>query len=811
MKMDRYRRTPLETWNDENCNIRRENIRDSSPVRTGLLPDTSTNKFETLSDDRRTNLTMVRNTGSNLRPSGISISSTDMTSLSCTERTRPALLRRSFDIPRNTLDLYISNSRSLSDSELEKTSVSLPNMTSEFLDLPQRLTARSASPISRRLDTEKLYLDLTKVESNQSRKHFRSKSHNQKDPTVALPKIEFSSIDVVIDNIECNEGIQQPEFFAETESETNYEGDNLVSRNSNLWINLDPQTHTLLSPRSSNGSICSYRSSNADSAIEMLTPDEEIHEHSLSEASESRLWEHKLKSKRTEIHELFIDSNEGANYDVQMIHSSPTAEESSLHSYSSKTDVNPSPPPPIFYAMSQHISSDETILPSPVESNKGTEVLGRPPSVVISDFSSQISLETKSSQTLSSDITPSAQGDFLDDRYLFFQRSFSNSSISSNESSWSIQSDSSQDVDDQTDFPIKLARKSSWKKIRNIVHWSPFIQQFKRRKYPWIQLAGHQGNFQAGDPGAILKKFDKKEHRSFNILMKDVLRSFVPEYRGEVEKDGECYVQQQDLLCEFEAPCVMDIKMGCRTYLEEELSKAREKPTLRKDMYQKMVDVDPSAPTAEEHNQKGITKPRYMQWRDDMSSTTELGFRIEGIRKSDGAQVKNFKTTKNKASVKQCLKQFVEENPIIINKYLKRLKAIKATQEVSPFFNSHEIIGSSLLFVHDKTGQAKIWMIDFGKTVPLPESVKCTHRDRWVEGNHEDGYLIGIESLIVIFEELNSEYKCSGSDTELVAETENTKSDSITVVTDTRHTSVENKDIQLEEASKNSGKNESTV
>ncbi|XP_045174206.2 inositol-trisphosphate 3-kinase A-like isoform X4 [Mercenaria mercenaria] len=354
-------------------------------------------------------------------------------------------------------------------------------------------------------------------------------------------------------------------------------------------------------------------------------------------------------------------------------------------------------------------------------------------------------------------------------------------------------------------------KKSSWKKIRNIVHWSPFIQQFKRRKYPWIQLAGHQGNFQAGDPGAILKKFDKKEHRSFNILMKDVLRSFVPEYRGEVEKDGECYVQQQDLLCEFEAPCVMDIKMGCRTYLEEELSKAREKPTLRKDMYQKMVDVDPSAPTAEEHNQKGITKPRYMQWRDDMSSTTELGFRIEGIRKSDGAQVKNFKTTKNKASVKQCLKQFVEENPIIINKYLKRLKAIKATQEVSPFFNSHEIIGSSLLFVHDKTGQAKIWMIDFGKTVPLPESVKCTHRDRWVEGNHEDGYLIGIESLIVIFEELNSEYKCSGSDTELVAETENTKSDSITVVTDTRHTSVENKDIQLEEASKNSGKNESTV
>ncbi|KAF1384841.1 hypothetical protein PFLUV_G00124370 [Perca fluviatilis] len=294
---------------------------------------------------------------------------------------------------------------------------------------------------------------------------------------------------------------------------------------------------------------------------------------------------------------------------------------------------------------------------------------------------------------------------------------------------------------EDVDSKRRSFRKSrSWKTYLTMMHWS------LRRQSSWVQLAGHQGNFQLSEGGEVLKLYSEEEAKCLDSLMTDLLRPFVPQYHGLVTRGEHCYIRLEDLLSGLRRPVIMDCKMGVRTYQEEELITA--KSTLRSDMYQKMMKIDPTALSAEEHAQKGVTKCRYLQWRDTTSSTSMLGFRIEGIMMEDGSVQRDFRKILTLAQVTEALLYFTRSQLDILKAYHSRLLALSDALKNSLFFRTHEVIGSSLLFVHDHSNKASVWMIDFGKTTPVPDTSELRHNIPWAEGSREDGYLIGLTSLI---------------------------------------------------------------
>lgn len=89
----------------------------------------------------------------------------------------------------------------------------------------------------------------------------------------------------------------------------------------------------------------------------------------------------------------------------------------------------------------------------------------------------------------------------------------------------------------------------------------------------------------------------------------------------------------------------------------------------------------------------------------------------------------------------------------------RRPKDMLLTSSQSAF----QVVGSSLLFVHDGSGNANVWLIDFGKTTLLPDGQMLDHRIPWQEGNREDGYLLGLDNLIRILESITERWVESGT------------------------------------------------
>ncbi|XP_017859877.1 PREDICTED: inositol-trisphosphate 3-kinase A isoform X2 [Drosophila arizonae] len=278
-------------------------------------------------------------------------------------------------------------------------------------------------------------------------------------------------------------------------------------------------------------------------------------------------------------------------------------------------------------------------------------------------------------------------------------------------------------------------------------------QQTQSKPHGWMQLSGHPESIVPTSSGIVRKRIagiEDSEVLAYQQISQEPKTSqIVPAYFGLRELQGQHYIELQDLLAGFKDPCVMDIKLGSRTFLESEVSNQ----TLRPDLYQKMIAVDASAPTSAEHEAQAVTKLRYMLFRESLSSSHTKGFRIEALRLRGRAPLKDLKTCRSSEQISQTIEQFLAARRSVQKELLKRLKHMRLVIEQSAFFNRHEIIGSSLFIVYDDHRMGA-WLIDFAKSRQLPPHLCVNHRSPWQPGNREEGLLHGMDELIHAFEEV---------------------------------------------------------
>lgn len=272
----------------------------------------------------------------------------------------------------------------------------------------------------------------------------------------------------------------------------------------------------------------------------------------------------------------------------------------------------------------------------------------------------------------------------------------------------------------------------------------------KSRSTNWFQLSGHPDSLAPAGPGTVWKKRSSGSDDTERIVYEELshdpnLTDIIPRYYREVEYQGEKFIELQDLLHGFQDPYVIDIKMGTRTFLESEVKKT----TARSDLYQKMIAIDPNAPTEEEHANKACTKLRYMQFREQQSSTCSHGFRIEAMKCRGSPPVTDLKKVKSNDEVLATLDLFLGGREDVRQRLLQKLCDVRSRIEQSEFFKTREVIGSSLFVIYDDT-KVGVWLIDFAKTSKLPDGKFINHRSKWVQGNYEEGLLFGFDRLISV-------------------------------------------------------------
>mmetsp|Transcript_12232 Transcript_12232/g.37320 ORF Transcript_12232/g.37320 Transcript_12232/m.37320 type:complete len:289 (-) Transcript_12232:1929-2795(-) len=251
-----------------------------------------------------------------------------------------------------------------------------------------------------------------------------------------------------------------------------------------------------------------------------------------------------------------------------------------------------------------------------------------------------------------------------------------------------------------------------------------------------LQVGGHADSFKADKEEHLLKAYSEEEWQIYKNMQDDRISEVVPGLFGVVEEEGKQWLSMENLCFDMRKPVMMDIKIGRRTFRDSEHDNQRP----RMDLLEKMLKISATEATQEERR-IGITKQRYMTFRDDVSSSSTLSFRVEGIKKLKGDKLDvNFKAVREPNDVSRCVQFFLDGDEGLCRRFLAKMGELRQVLEQSQMFSQHEFIGSSLLFVYDQSmpSQMHLRMIDFAKTNKLP-GLGCAF-DR-------NDYIVGLDNL----------------------------------------------------------------
>lgn len=106
----------------------------------------------------------------------------------------------------------------------------------------------------------------------------------------------------------------------------------------------------------------------------------------------------------------------------------------------------------------------------------------------------------------------------------------------------------------------------------------------------------------------------------------------------------------------------MKVKLGYRSFSLEDI----EDKKVYEILYNKMIQLDQYEANSQEMANKAITKYRYRRWRDRISSSLDLAFRIEKIMIKDKPQLFNLKILKEVNEIEKLIGEFTDYNTVLL-------------------------------------------------------------------------------------------------------------------------------------------------